>query len=97
MVSLLRSRSGAAKNLEALGFVERKSDANDRRAKVVMFSKRGLQLLDVLHKAVVRMEQKMADRVGVAAVRQVTRTLRQYVEKGTSAVEANPTRRGRRN
>lgn len=64
---------------EAQGFIERKSDPEDRRAKVVVFSARGQQLLKTLHEAVLEMERRMAECIGAAAVKQITRALLQYV------------------
>jgi len=63
---------------EVQGFVERKSDPGDRRAKVVVFSARGQQLLETLHKAVLQMERRMAACVGAATVKHITRALLQY-------------------
>jgi DNA-binding MarR family transcriptional regulator len=68
---------------EKLGYVERRPDPHDRRAKVVAFSKRGLKLLEALHKAVVYMEKRMAERIGERAVRQVARVLSRYNQKRT--------------
>jgi DNA-binding MarR family transcriptional regulator len=63
---------------EALGFVERRPDPGDRRAKVVMFSKRGRKLLEALHHAVIFMEKRMAETIGEKSVRQIARLLNRY-------------------
>jgi DNA-binding MarR family transcriptional regulator len=65
---------------EALGFVERRPDPDDRRAKAVAFSKRGLELLDGIRRAVSFVEKRMAERIGEAGVRQICRLLRRYNE-----------------
>jgi DNA-binding MarR family transcriptional regulator len=65
---------------EKLGYVERRPDSLDRRAKMVVFSKRGLKLLEALHKAVMLMEKRMAQQIGERSVRQVARLLGQYAQ-----------------
>jgi hypothetical protein len=45
---------------------------------MVAFSDRGLRLLEALHRAVVYMEERMVERIGVAAVGQIERALRKY-------------------
>ena len=49
---------------EALGHVERNSDPDDKRAKVVVFTVRGLHVLDHVDAAVTAAEQRVADAVG---------------------------------
>jgi len=68
---------------EQLGYVDRRPDPHDGRAKVVAFSKRGLKLLEALHKAVIYMEKQMAETIGERAVKQITRQLIQYNQRGT--------------
>jgi DNA-binding MarR family transcriptional regulator len=63
---------------EKLGYVERKPDSHDRRAKIVVFSKRGLRLLEALQKAVIVMEKRMAQQIGERSVRQIARLLGRY-------------------
>jgi DNA-binding MarR family transcriptional regulator len=63
---------------EKMGLVERRTDPDDGRAKMVAFSDRGLRLLEALHRAVVYMEERMVERIGVAAVGQIERALRKY-------------------
>jgi DNA-binding MarR family transcriptional regulator len=65
---------------EALGFVERRPDPDDRRAKAVAFNNRGFQLLDAIRRAVSFVERRMAERIGQAGVRQLCRLLRRYNE-----------------
>ena len=64
--------------VEELGFVERRPDPLDGRAKSVSFSKRGLLLLEALRKAVLYMEARMAREIGANTVRQIARALRKY-------------------
>jgi DNA-binding MarR family transcriptional regulator len=68
---------------ERMGFVERRTDPLDGRAKMVAFSERGLQLLEALHRAVLYMEERMVKRIGVSAVRQIERALRKYNSRST--------------
>jgi DNA-binding MarR family transcriptional regulator len=65
---------------EKLGYVERRPDSLDRRAKIVVFSKRGLKLLEALHKAVILMEKRMAQQIGERSVRQIARLLGRYTQ-----------------
>ena len=66
---------------EELGYVERRPDPHDRRAKVVVFSKRGIKLLEALHKAIRFMEQQMTEQIGMRAVKEITRLLIRYGEQ----------------
>jgi len=63
---------------EALGFVERRPDPQDRRAKMVAFSDRGLALLDVLHQAILYAEQRMVAAIGGEAVARMAGWLGAY-------------------
>jgi DNA-binding MarR family transcriptional regulator len=65
---------------EALGFIERRADPHDGRAKAVSFSKDGLLLLDAIRNAVSFVEEQMAERIGKAGVKEIGRLLRQYNE-----------------
>jgi DNA-binding MarR family transcriptional regulator len=65
-------------SVQALGLIERRRDPRDRRAKIVAFSRKGLQLLEALHTAVLFMESQMAAIIGTRAVRQITRLLCSY-------------------
>jgi DNA-binding MarR family transcriptional regulator len=64
--------------VQAFGYVERRPDPHDKRAKVVAFSKDGLRLLETLHKAVTYMERQMIEILGRSAVRQIERSLHKY-------------------
>jgi len=64
--------------LQALGFIERRPDPDDRRAKIVAFSRKGLQLLEALHTAVRFMESEMAKIIGTQGVRKITQLLDAY-------------------
>lgn len=74
---------------EKLGYVERRPDPLDRRAKMVVFSKRGLKLLEALHKAVIFMERRMAQRIGERSVRQIARLLGRYNERHSGEPDAD--------
>lgn len=64
--------------VQALGYVERRPDPHDKRAKVVAFSTEGIRLLETLHKAVSYMERQMTEIIGRSAMRQVARSLHKY-------------------
>jgi DNA-binding MarR family transcriptional regulator len=66
---------------ERQGFIERRPDPLDRRAKMVAFSDRGLQLMEVLHKGILHAEQQMIATLGVAAVEQIAGWLTSYVRQ----------------
>ena len=74
---------------EALGFVERRPDPQDRRAKMVAFSDRGLALLDVLHQAILHAERRMVAAIGGDAVRQMAGWLGAYARPGTDPVPSD--------
>lgn len=64
--------------VQALGYVERRPDPHDKRAKVVAFSAEGIRLLETLHKAVTYMERQMIEIIGNSAVRHIARSLHKY-------------------
>ena len=63
---------------EKAGFIERRPDPDDRRAKFVVFSDKGLVLLEALHQAIVFAEQNMIARIGGAPVELIGQWLRAY-------------------
>lgn len=79
---------------EKLGFIKRRPDPRDKRAKAVAFSKRGLELLDAIHQAVIFMEGQMVRVIGEAAVKQIVRSLKRYNQKPVeeNGAEASPLR-----
>lgn len=64
---------------EGLGYVERRPDPDDRRAKIVVFSDRGLSLLDALHRGIQAVEQRMASAVGAETVALIAASLDRYI------------------
>jgi DNA-binding MarR family transcriptional regulator len=72
---------------EEHGFVERRQDPDDRRAKIVVFSEKGLLLLEALHRAIAAAEDRMIAEIGADAVANITSALRHYVGQ-RSAVRA---------
>ena len=78
---------------EQAGLVERRSDAADRRAKIVVFSDRGLELLQALHRGILFSERRMSGFIGADAVDQITTLLIRYSHDANGAVE--PTKAGR--
>jgi DNA-binding MarR family transcriptional regulator len=63
---------------EQQGLVERRPDPQDRRAKTVAFSDRGLKLLDALHKGILYAEQQMISAIGASAVEEVAGWMGDY-------------------
>ena len=65
---------------EEAGFVVRRPDPKDGRAKVVAFSDKGLLLLDALHDALKQAERNMIARIGGAQVELIAQWLRAYAD-----------------
>ncbi len=59
-----QSMSELVDSLERLGYLERRSDPRDRRAKLVMFTERGWDAVRAGVAAVDQMERTLADRIG---------------------------------
>ena len=64
---------------EALGFVERRSDPDDRRAKTVAFTPHGLAMLERVREGVAVAERRMAGVMGAAFVATMRQRLAAYV------------------
>jgi DNA-binding MarR family transcriptional regulator len=64
--------------LEAMGFVTRTADNEDKRAKIVKFTASGRKLLDVIRKAVAACERDLSARVGNRAVGELRSALTAY-------------------
>ena len=76
---------------EQAGYVERRSDPKDGRAKVVAFSDKGLVLMQALHKAILDAEQNMIGSIGGAPVELIGQWLRSYTDADTpSPRQASP-------
>jgi DNA-binding MarR family transcriptional regulator len=73
--------------LEALGYVERRPDPADRRAKLVVPTKRGLDQLRLQDDIVAEIERRHAEALGARTYASVREVMRTMVETG----EANPT------
>jgi DNA-binding MarR family transcriptional regulator len=61
-----------------LGYVERRLDPADRRAKMVVFSGTGLLLLEALHGAVETTQMEMAQLIGAEEVALINAALQRY-------------------
>ncbi len=70
---------------EALGLVERRQDTEDRRAKIVVFSDRGLSLLEALHRGIVLAEERLTAAVGADVVQLISTSLNRYCAIGRVA------------
>jgi|SRR5579862_3611036 len=64
----------------AMGLVRRTPDQNDRRAKIVQLTSRGLRLMKTVRAALASAQQEMRAILGPAALDAVTRALATYVE-----------------
>ena len=64
---------------DALGLVERQTDPDDRRAKIIAFTPMGLKMLERVHEGVVLAEQRMAAVMGVTFVSLMKERLGAYV------------------
>jgi len=82
-LTIIAARAGMTKQsmlelvdkAEALGFVERRADPDDRRAKVVAFTPMGLALLELVREGVAAAEQRMAAVMGIAFVDEMRQLL----------------------
>ncbi len=77
---------------EALGFVARQLDPGDRRAKIIVFTQAGLQMLDEQRKGTASAERRMAAATGAAFVAELRSQLAAYVT-GADAADFPPARR----
>lgn len=66
--------------LEELGYVERKPDPNDRRAKLIVPTERGLEQMVQSDAAFAAIEQRMAQALGEQAYRDFRRAFQQVVK-----------------
>ena len=65
---------------ELFGLVELIPDTDDRRAKIVMFTRRGLRLMNSIRKAIALAEDDMRRRIGDAAWLHLKSCLKAYVD-----------------
>ncbi len=63
---------------EGLGIVTRRVDPADRRARLVMFTRRGQELLRLLQDGIARAESDLAAEIGQRAYAQLADSLRRY-------------------
>jgi DNA-binding MarR family transcriptional regulator len=66
-------------DLEALGYVERVPDADDRRAKVVRLTRRGQAVEETVRAVIRQMEAEWSARLGHEDYQQLTRLLRALI------------------
>jgi DNA-binding MarR family transcriptional regulator len=69
--------------LEDLGYVERRADEGDRRAKLVVPTERGRKVMRLSDEIIADIERRQADAVGKAAYEQFSETLGAVVESLT--------------
>ena len=89
-LSTIAARAGVTKQTmlelvdraEALGLVARRPDSGDRRAKAVVFTPRGLAMMDRLKSGIDRAERRMASIVGTAFLRRMKQKLTAYAGAG---------------
>ncbi len=72
---------------EALGFVERRTDPDDRRAKIVAFTPMGLEMLERVREGVAAAERHMAAVMGAEFVAAMKERLAAYVAAANPAAE----------
>lgn len=65
----------------AAGYVERSADPDDRRAKVICFTDRGLMLLEALYRAISFAQAQLAAAIGAKAMTMVAASLDHYVRQ----------------
>jgi DNA-binding MarR family transcriptional regulator len=71
--------------LEELGYVERRPDPLDRRAKLVVPTKRGLEQMRVGDEVVAEIERRHAEAVGLRTYAEFRNVLRSIVAAGAAA------------
>lgn len=64
-----------ANEIEALGYIQRIPDASDGRAKNIVFTRRGRQLIDHSLQALTEIEQELTDVMGAPDFQQLQRLL----------------------
>lgn len=62
-------------DLEALGYLRRRPDPSDGRAKLIEFTKRGWASVDVALTSFAAIEAELADNIGAGRMRELRRTL----------------------
>ncbi|HEX7784423.1 MAG TPA: helix-turn-helix domain-containing protein [Sphingobium sp.] len=70
---------------EKAGYVARRSDPRDGRAKIIVFDGRGLALLDALHRGITYAQTRMEQAIGEMALAQVAEALDLYVARRKGA------------
>jgi DNA-binding MarR family transcriptional regulator len=63
--------------LEKAGWVERRPDPTDRRARLVRISERGQQAMPIAASAIKQIEQEWTEHLGIQQMRQLRQTLTQ--------------------
>ncbi len=80
-----QSMLAIAHRAELLGFVERRPDPRDRRAKVIGFTDMGLQMMERLKAGIAHAERHMAAVIGTDAMARLRRKLTDYVRLSDDA------------
>jgi DNA-binding MarR family transcriptional regulator len=71
--------------LEELGYVERRPDPSDRRAKLISLTARGRQAVDAGEATITGLEQDLVDVLGERGARQLRTLLGKILESGGQA------------
>jgi DNA-binding MarR family transcriptional regulator len=98
----LANRSGRHKQvigrivdeLEALGYVERRPEQVDRRAKLVVPTGRGIEVMRLSDQIVRGIERRVAEAVGEAAYNEFRKTLRAVVDSLRQPAEGSASQDG---
>ena len=66
-----QSMADLVEQCEHMGLVERKSDPTDQRAKMVLFTRKGRRLMEVIRQSVAIMEREMRSQIGEILIKQI--------------------------
>lgn len=77
-----QSMSDLVNQCETMGLVTRCPDPSDHRAKVIVFTPKGRQLLKVIASAIRKTERDIRDRIGDALFEALRAALLQYLDAG---------------
>ena len=74
-----QSMSDLVQRCEDMGFVGRSADETDRRAKKIIFTNMGRQLVEDIWDVVDRVDEEMAEIIGRAKVTSLQNALKKYL------------------
>jgi DNA-binding MarR family transcriptional regulator len=86
-----QSMSDLVNQCETMGLVTRRPDPSDQRAKVVVFTPKGRELIDVIGKAIRMAERELKKRIGGASFDILRAALLQYLNPASAPDRKRPT------